>query len=124
MDNDHMNLELVCQLSESEIAERAYEAGQADQQIQSKEMNFDAVRKAHKAEIEGLQGERTTLLREVRTKQTTRDVECIIDRVYHPEFVVRITRTDTGEVVRERAMTYDERQGQLVGIGGKSEAVN
>lgn len=125
MSTERTMIELVCQLTQEEIAERAYDAGQVDQQIMAKEMAFDSIKKTQKAEIEELMGQRRTLLREIRNRQTERDVECEVHRIFHPEFVVRVIRLDTGEVVRERPMSMEERQGQLVGITGpKSEAIN
>ncbi len=114
-------VELVCQLTETEIQDRAYDAGQTDQQIMAKETDFEVVRKEHKGEVEALMNRRRDLLREIRERQTRRDVECVVERIYSPEFVVRMTRTDTGEVVRERPMTMEERQGQLIELEKRSQ---
>ena len=114
-------LELVCVLTEEEIQARAFDASMLDHQIQSKELAFDVARKEHKAEVEEFSNKRRNLLREIRERQTRRDVECVVERVYHPDFVVRCTRTDTGEIVNERPMTSEERQSQLFELEARSK---
>lgn len=122
MENQTTTMNLLCELSEDEIRDRAFRAGQIDQDIQIAEDAFDEVKKEHKAEVGTLESARRTLLREIREKQTRRDVTCDVVKVYSPDFQVITTRRDTGEVVHQRAMTMDERQGQLRGINGASEA--
>lgn len=116
---ERKTMNLICDLSEDEIRDRAFEAGNLDLEIEVSETNFDVQRKEHKVHIEELEAMRTNLLREIRTKQTSREVECVVESIYHPAFVVRTTRTDTGEIVHERSMTPDERQGNFFAIEGE-----
>lgn len=116
MEDQTTTMSLLCKLTEDEIRDRAFRAGQLDQDIQIAEARFDEAKKDHKATVGGLESARRTLLREIREKQTRRDVTCDVVKVYSPDFQVITTRRDTGEVVHQRAMTMDERQGQLRGI--------
>lgn len=110
-------IELECKLDDDEVNDRAFEAGQLDQDIQKAEDEFDAVKTEHKDEVKRMEAKRRHLLRDIRTKTTRRDVDCTVEPIYDPAFVVRTTRTDTGEIVHERPMSLDERQGRLRGIG-------
>ncbi len=110
------NMSLVCKLTDEEIRDRGFEAGQLDQEVQDLEAEFDEAKKLHKAEVNSNENRRRLLLREIRTKQTTRPVECEIE----PDFLnlqVRTTRLDTGELVHERPMSEDEKQGRLIEMG-------
>jgi hypothetical protein len=112
-------MHLICELTDDEIRDRAFQAGQVDQELEALADRFEVAKKDHKAEVGVREEMRKTLLREIRTKQTTRPVECEIERVYAPAFVVRTVRTDTGELVHERRMTDDERQEKLYELRGR-----
>lgn len=116
---DTTTMHLICELTDDEIRDRAFQAGQVDQELEALADRFEVAKKDHKAEVGVREELRKTLLREIRTKQTTRPVECEIERVYAPAFVVRTVRTDTGELVHERRMTDDERQEKLYELRGR-----
>lgn len=122
MENQTTTMNLLCELTEDEIRDRAFRAGQIDQDIQIAEDEFDEAKKDHKTTVGWLESARRTLLREIREKQTRRDVTCDVVKVYSPDFQVITTRRDTGEVVHQRAMTNEERQAQLFGIESRATA--
>lgn len=111
---DTTTMHLICELTDDEIRDRAFQAGQVDQELEALADRFEVAKKDHKAEVGVREEMRKTLLREIRTKQTTRPVQCSVEPIFAPSFVVRTTRLDTGEVVHERQMTFEERQGKLV----------
>lgn len=113
-------MNLICELTDDEIRDRAFQAGQVDQELDALQARFDALKQEHKAEVAVREEMRKSLLREIRTKQTSRDVECVVERIYSPLFVVRTVRKDTGELVHERRMTDDERQEKLYELRGRN----
>lgn len=100
---------LACDLTPDEIASYADQAARAAELRDQKERAREDANKAAKAEIERLDTDLGEFLKKVRTRKETREVTCE-RRFIFEENVVRIVRLDTGEVVSERAMTYDERQ--------------
>ena len=120
METERRELNLVCTLTDDEIGDRAFDVDQTDQAIQDLETEFENVKKEHKSMVGNHEARRRLLLREIRTRRTHRGVECEIEPIYHPAFVVRTTRLDTGEIVHERQMSEEEKQGQLIDLDEQS----
>jgi len=108
---------LACKLNESEVASYADEAARISLMRDQKEEARVNAQKDAKAEIEGLDGQIREFLRKVRDKSESREV-VVETRFEFSENAVRTVRLDTGEIVSERAMTYEERQEQLFPIAG------
>lgn len=73
-----------------------------------------------KGRRDSLEGELSALAKEVR-EGTPQDVPCTIERNYKAA-MIRVWRTDTDEVIEERAMTPEELQRELE-LGGTSPVV-
>mgnify|MGYP001618156559 CR=1 FL=1 len=81
-------------------------------EIGDQEAEFAAVKTEWKEKLDGLEKERGRVASIIRSRAEHRFVKC--EEVAHfSENVVRIIRLDTGEVVRERNMEANERQGVL-----------
>lgn len=105
--------DLRCELTDSEVAavaeELALQVGEREKTETAKASAaaaFGATLKAQAQEI-GLLG------RKVRDKAEQRAIECqrIAD---YKQGVMETVRLDTGEVISRRALTVEERQGQLL----------
>ncbi len=109
---------LPVRLSEGEIAERARRASVARQRIAEYEAQKDAATKHWKTKIDGAEMERDELLDTIASGVEERAVECIETFEWRTGTVI-VTRGDTGEKVRERAMTALERQPSLPRVDTK-----
>jgi hypothetical protein len=108
---------LSCKLTGSEVASYADQAANLALVRDQKEEARVQAQKDAKAAIDELDGSISAFLRKVRDKSETREV--VVETVFgFSENAVRVVRLDSGEVVSERAMTYDERQEQLFPIAG------
>lgn len=104
------NLRVV--LKENEVVERAKRSAFLLGEIQQKESERDAAKKQASAHIEELASEMHRLSLEVRDGAAYRDVEC--ERMYvYKVGIVEERRTDTNDVIHERAMTEREKQLEL-----------
>lgn len=103
---------LICQLTADEVAERADRAArlQYDHDELAAEMASEA--NGYKAKLVRIEVEQRRLLDEVRTRQGYRPVECERQADFAAG-VLRTVRLDTGEIVRTRQLTAEERQKQL-----------
>lgn len=113
--------DLVVKLDDSEVRARGQALADKLVEIDCAEESFKAVRAEHKDLLEALHFEKNELKRAVRDKQETRSVTCAEQ---HDEVALKVytVRTDTGEVLSERAMTHAERQPNLLAIeGGKKK---
>lgn len=107
--------EASCKLTDDELRTRGdeLESALADIDTLTEEKKSNAA--SFKARIE-LAKERVGDIRDaIRTKKELRDVEMIESFEYRLG-VARIVRTDTGELVSERALTGAERQPSLPGV--------
>jgi hypothetical protein len=104
--------DLKCELSREEVEERAQEAASILERRDQKEADAKEEAKRRKNEIAQLDLEHRILSSEVRSKTTTRPVEC--ERVYdYDAGKVTEYRSDTGEKLHSRNMTDSERQKDL-----------
>jgi hypothetical protein len=113
---------LPVQLKADEIAAYADQAARAAAERDAEESARDAANKTAKSKIETLDGQVNSLLRKVRERAENRSVD-VEKRWDFPQNAVRVVRLDTGEVVSERAMTFDERQTRLFELPAAKDAV-
>jgi len=103
---------LRCALTADEKLERMQRADELEADIEAKEADFDAEKKARKAEIEKIQAARKEIVMQTRTGSVYREVACERRFDYRLGRVLEV-RLDTGEITFERPMTGDERQPTL-----------
>jgi len=115
-----LTMELACKLDAEELRERGDLAADLSSEIDRCDRELTSVKAHYKSEITSRQADLSQALREIKARECRRDVKCQVI----PDFdtnSVRTVRADTFEVIRERAMTYDERQGELVSIDGERQ---
>ena len=103
---------LKCILTEKETREIAQNLAVA---VMSKDEAEGALKSAQtqiKSKIALHEAELTSFAEKLRSGFEMRNVECEVDADYELGKVT-IIRLDTGEIVRERTMSNDERQGKL-----------
>lgn len=109
---------LPCELTDSEVMHRGQQAAKLFADRDAIETRLAGHKSVAKQQLEAIEDETAVLMRQIRTRLEDRKVPVIqrenFDDVTTP--VVETVRIDTGEVIRTRPMTYDERQGKLVGI--------
>lgn len=103
---------LPVRLTEAEIAERARRASVARRKIAEFEAQKDIAAKHWKTKIDAAEQERDELLDTIDSGVEERAVECVETFEWRTGTVV-VSRADTKERIRERAMTYLERQPSL-----------
>lgn len=103
---------LKCQLTEKEKTELSAQIAKAISDRASAEAKLKEVSAAIKAQIAQLDAEISEKALKINNGYEYRNVECRMDKDYRLGSVT-ITRLDTGEVIRERPMTGEERQLEL-----------
>jgi len=104
--------ELPVKLTTQEQADRGQELAQLGVLIEEREANRREVMAELKGEIDGLKAEASKLRTSVADGEEPRPV--VVEKWgNHTANLIRYVRTDTGDVVEERAMEADERQGSL-----------
>src|SRR5688500_3638313 len=107
----------MIKLSDSDIAVRAREVSHLMRTIESKEEARDRAKKQANNEIEEMRATMKRLADEVHDGEERRDIPCERHFVYRTG-LVQVIRTDTRDVVEERAMNLAERQPELPGMNG------
>ncbi len=105
---------LKCQLTEKEKTELSSKIAKAISDRASAEGKLKEVSTSIKAQIAQLDAEISEKALQINNGYEYRNVECRMDKDYRLGSVT-ITRLDTGEVIRERPMTAEERQMELPG---------
>ena len=108
-----LTMDLACELSIDELQERA-------QKMSSAMIEYDELEDRKKSTAKNLADEMASLRDQmrlhsvaIRRKSEIRPTVCYV-RFHVPEMgMKRIVRKDTGEVVRDEVMTYEERQANL-----------
>lgn len=107
--------QLFVHLTPEELAEKSLLLSTRIGQLEvfnSEEKDFRAEMKAKR---EPLQVEISELARTIRYRQELRTVPVRVEANFERN-VASVVRTDTGEVVRERSLTMDERQGRMFSL--------
>ena len=105
---------LKCHLTEKEKTELSAKIAKAISDRSSAEAKLKEVSASIKAQIAQLDAEISEKALQINNGYEYRNVECRMDKDYRLGSVT-ITRLDTGEVIRERPMTAEERQMELPG---------
>lgn len=104
--------ELSCELNDVEWDNRAREMAEAQEKAEAEEQRKKDVMKQLNADVATAKAKVSKLANIVATKREQRDV--VVDVKYdYSKGVVTHTRTDTGQVIKNREMTTMERQGGL-----------
>lgn len=101
--------QLPCALTDADLAQIARAIGGKRHEIQDLEAKKRQATDHYKALIDGAQAKADELAEAARAGVEQREVLCVEAFVWRAGKVV-VRRDDTGEVVRERAMTVEERQ--------------
>ncbi len=109
---------LKCLLTEKEKTELSAKIAKAISDRACAEAKLKEVSASIKAQIAQLDAEISEKALQINNGYEYRNVECRMDKDYRLGSVT-ITRLDTGEVIRERPMTAEERQMELP--SGKKE---
>ena len=106
-------LDLMCDLDEAELLDRAQQLSSQLQRQEELQIERANSAKGYKDQLDGLAGVIGKLHRVIRRKTESRPVTCAI--VFHSPVVgtKRTVRTDTGEFVRDDAMSATECQNNL-----------
>lgn len=107
---------LPCLLTESEVRERGESAAALHAERKRIEEALEGEKTEAKSKLKTIDLEMGLLMHQIRTKHEDREVAVIyrenLDDATDPR--IETVRTDTGELVRSRPMTLDERQGKLL----------
>jgi len=101
--------QLPCALTDADLAQIARAIGGKRHEIQDLEAKKRQATDHYKALIDGAQAKADELAEAARAGVEQREVLCVEVFVWRAGKVT-VRRDDTGEVVRERAMTVEERQ--------------
>lgn len=104
--------DLPCKLTESELKEFGRKLAVKCEDIAAEESRQKDQKSEMKARLDGMESERSILALVVRRQEEQRDVECEEEFNYESGKVT-VSRTDTGEELRVRPMTNEERQQPL-----------
>jgi len=96
-------------LTEMEIVEHARAAARANSELLRLEEELKAIKSDYKAQMDKEQAKLNEHSGKVNNGWEMRPVACTIYKNYQDNSIV-ITRDDTGEIIRERIMSADERQ--------------
>jgi hypothetical protein len=109
---------LPCDLTDGELLSRGQQVAElAAKKAEIEDLLADQKQTA-KVDLGIIETLAASVLREIRTRKQYRDVPCMMRENFDDPTLpmIETVRLDTGEIVRTRPMTYDERQGKLVGI--------
>jgi hypothetical protein len=108
-----ITIELECVLDESELNDRGQSMSTAMLRYDEVEAAKKEASKDFSEEMKALRGRMRELSKNIRRKSEFRPVVCVV-RFHVPELgMKRIMRSDTGEIVRDEVMTFEERQNNL-----------
>src|ERR1700733_11728525 len=108
-----ITLQMVCELDEVELAQRAQMLSLTTLKIDEVEDDKAEANKSFKEELNGLRESARKLSRTVNTKTEVRPVECWVEFHSPSQGTKRVTRKDTGEFYRDEPMTAAECQTHL-----------
>lgn len=100
---------LPCKLTEAELKDFGRKLAVKCEDIAAEESRQKDQKSEMKARLDGMESERAQLAIVVRRQEEQRDVECTETFDYELGKVT-IVRTDTGDEIRVRPMTTEERQ--------------
>lgn len=108
-----LTLDLSCELTQDELNERAQKMSSAMLEYDTTEDKKKEAAKELAEQLSSLRDQMRLHSEAIRKKSEVRPVICYV-RFHVPEMgMKRIVRKDTGEIVRDEVMSYDERQSNL-----------
>ena len=120
METERIKELLKCFLTDSELKAQAETMAQSLSQIQSLESDLKSLKKQIESDIAAAQGALNSAVEKFRSGWEMRTIECEVTKDFETN-TITVKRLDTMEVVRERAMTSEERQ-MALDLGKKEEA--
>jgi len=99
-------------LSQKEIIEMADNLAQSLEDIDSLETELESIKSQFKSKLKELEGKSDGYRTKVRNKYEIRKVDCV-EVLNNTAGTALEVRMDTGEIINERILTADERQGRL-----------
>lgn len=111
-DEQRRSEELRCELSDAEVQQRGQDAARLLMQIDQLDEEKRAAAADYKEQIKAKETELRKLGREIRERAEHRDVPCVT-RPNAAAGVMETIRLDTGELVRSRPLTHEERQARF-----------
>lgn len=105
-----VKIKLRCEYSESELNEKRDEISNVIIGAHEVETRKAETNKIFKEQLEALYSRRDVLAHQIKDRGESREVECAVELNKPVEGTKRIVRLDTGEFLRDEAMTDDERQ--------------
>ena len=106
-------MDLMCELDETEVAERARNLGELVIEQDQVEDEKKSVMKGYGERLAEIRQGLRRLSRVIRERREKRAVTVMVEFHRPTQGVKRITREDTGEFVREEPMSIEECQEQL-----------
>jgi hypothetical protein len=100
---------LKCMLTQAQLKEQAEKMADNLSQIAQYEADLKSIKRQIEADIAKCQSELTSAHERYRSRFEMKNVDCEVRKNFETN-TVTVIRTDTGEVVRERALTAEERQ--------------
>jgi hypothetical protein len=104
---------LKCRLSDDEVRELGIQSARLGALIHQEEADLKAVKSQFNARIDKLTAERAEADIKINAGWEFRTVECEVIKEFTTN-TARTIRLDTNELVRERALTIEERQQSLI----------
>lgn len=118
---ERVTLSLRCQLTPDELRERGDRLAELLDERDRIDADLVMARQRAKSEHAAIEPELGDLRSQIKTRHELREVDCEV-RFDFSDGKAYTVRTDTGEIVRSRALTHDERQGNLFEIDGRPGA--
>jgi hypothetical protein len=103
---------LACKLTEPEVLQYGRDMAQAYAERERLTGELDAIKGEYKGKIAEQDAAIGKLQARVHSGMESRDVECVEEKNWTAA-TVRVTRTDTHEVIESRPMREDEKQVEL-----------
>ena len=109
-DSETVTRKFMFTLSATEVKERHQQAVAAEMESQGLKSKISALN----GDKRRVDKKRTDAARAATNREEQREVECTW---HHEGLLAKLRRSDTNEVVEERALTDDERQTEIEGAG-------
>src|SRR5262249_39580173 len=119
-----IDLELWCDLTDFEVQERAQQLGAAVAEYDQVDSDKKDSMKEYTEQLKEIAGRMRRLSRIIRNRTEVRIVKCTVSFHTPVAGTKRIVRLDTGEIVREEAMSIAESQQHLFVEGEFSSEAN
>lgn len=103
-------LQLRCEYSEQELAEKRDELSSVTIGAHEVEQRKADAAKEFKEQLDTLYSRGDVLAHQIKARGENREIDCVIELNKPTVGIKRIARLDTGEFVKDEAMTEEERQ--------------